>query len=41
MEIPLSTLAGGPSSGLTKLALLKFFTTDSGTFFIDNIYFYK
>jgi hypothetical protein len=41
IEIPFTTLAGGPNAGFTRLALLKFFTTDSGTFFIDNVYFHK
>jgi hypothetical protein len=41
MDIQLSTLAKDASAGTTNLALLKFYTTDSGTFFIDNLYFYK
>jgi hypothetical protein len=39
-DIALSSLgpAGAPA-GLNKLGLVKFFTTDAGTFYIDNIYF--
>jgi hypothetical protein len=41
-DIDLSTLgpAGAPA-GLTKLGLVKFFSNDAGTFFIDNVYFWK
>ena len=41
-EIPLSTLGPpGAPAGLTSLGLIKFFTTDGGTFFVDNLYFHN
>jgi uncharacterized protein YjdB len=30
-----------PSSAFNKLALVKFFSSDAGTFYIDNVYFYR
>ena len=40
IDIPFSSL-GPPGGALDKLALLKFFTADGGTFFVDNVYFHK
>ena len=40
-DIALSTLGAGAPAGLTKVGLIKFFTSDPGTFFVDNLYFHK
>jgi hypothetical protein len=41
-EIPLDSLGPpGAPAGLTKVGLVKFFTTEAGTYFVDNVYFHK
>jgi len=41
-DIALSTLGPpGAPAGLTKVGLVKLFTADAGTYFIDNVYFHK
>ena len=42
IDLPLSAFgpAGAPAF-MSRLALVKLFTTDAGTFFVDNLYFYK
>jgi len=41
-DIPLSSLGlPGAPAALIKLGLIKFFTTDPGTFFVDNLYFHQ
>jgi hypothetical protein len=42
LDIPFSTLGPPPGAGaLQRLALVKLFTTTAGTFYVDNLYFYK
>ncbi|HEU0054536.1 MAG TPA: hypothetical protein VFQ39_15215, partial [Longimicrobium sp.] len=42
VDLPFSSFGpGGAPGGISRLALVKFFSTDGGTFFIDNLYFYK
>ncbi|HEX4456535.1 MAG TPA: hypothetical protein VIA18_01115, partial [Polyangia bacterium] len=40
-DIALSSLGAGSPAGLTKLGLIKFFSSDNGTFFVDNLYFHN
>jgi uncharacterized protein YjdB len=41
-DVPLTTLGPpGAAGGLNRLGLIKFFTTDAGTFFITNVYLYR
>ena len=41
-DLNLSTLGPpGAPAAVTRLGLIKFFTTDAGTFFVDNLYFHK
>jgi hypothetical protein len=42
IDLPLSAFGpGGAPAFMSRLALVKLFTTEAGTFFVDNLYFYK
>ena len=41
IDLKLSTLGGYSAGGLNRLGLVKFFTSDSGTYYLDNIYLYN
>ena len=40
IDLKLTTL-GASAGAINRLGLVKFFTTDSGTYYLDNIYFYN
>ena len=41
-DVPLSVLGPpGAQTSLTRLGLIKFFTTDAGTYYLDNVYFHQ
>jgi hypothetical protein len=41
-DVPLASLSPAiPGAGFRELALLKLFTTQPGTFFVDNVYFHR